>query len=149
MTHSSSSLTPAARLEEEFSGMTQVAFMKDIAESSQLDHVIEKLALIGQKVLHKERLRCSLNATPESMTSALKHTEQFLGSLPGNTSERAAALTTEDFFRDDIGFVTQDKVQMHFELPFQVNFMSRSFKTVPFTHQDFPRFAQFALSMRV
>ena len=139
--HSGSLLTPVARVKEVLQGITQVTFMKDISESPQLDHVIAKLTLIGQQVFRKENMHIWLNASPESMTSALKHTNDFADSLPDSRSSQAFK-KPKITYRTDRTFVTQDKVQMQFELPFQVSFITRSCKMVPFDHPHFMRFAK-------
>ena len=111
--------------------------MKDIAESTNLDDITHKLAAIATHLLSASRMRCSLNAMPQNMADAVTHVDKFIASLPGS-SDYVIVRNIDDFFGEDSGFVTS-KVQTHFELPFQVNYFSRSFKTVPFTHEDFPR----------
>ena len=116
--------------------------MKDISESPQLDHVIEKLTVIGQQVFRKENMHVWLYGSPESMTSALKHTKDFLDSVTDSRFFSQFLKKPKITYRTDRTFVTQDKVQMHFELPFQVSFISRSCKIVPFDHPDFMRLAK-------
>ena len=70
--------------------------MKSIAESSDLSHVTGNLRAIARHVLTRQRMRCSLNATPEAMTQALSETERFIGQLP-QSSASPTALTHDDF----------------------------------------------------
>ena len=67
--------------------------MKDVAESTDLSHMIEKLREIAGHVLTRERMRCSLNATPETMAHALAQTEEFISNLPRPAK---TALTHDD-----------------------------------------------------
>ncbi|WAR10315.1 CYM1-like protein [Mya arenaria] len=76
MTHSASSLNPAAQVNEMFSGVSQVSIMKKIAELED-------------------------NSKTKSFTASSKKTQ--------------------------------------IELPFSVNYMSKSVQTVPYTHEDCPR----------
>lgn len=73
----------------------QVSFMKTIAESAQLDDVIQRLQAIGQHVLNRHKIRCSINATPQTMDQAVKQTEQFVGEL---AQAPPTVLTHDDFF---------------------------------------------------
>ncbi|KAK7507320.1 hypothetical protein BaRGS_00001255 [Batillaria attramentaria] len=130
MTHSASSLTPAAALGEMFGGMSQVSLMKKVAESSDLSEVVKKLQQIASLVLTKDNLRVSVNATPEAMPDAVKQIESFVANLPGQPQKAEAYSQGKE--------TTSTPCAVQFELPFSVNYVGRSFPTVPFTHPDRP-----------
>ncbi|XP_076452447.1 presequence protease, mitochondrial-like isoform X2 [Babylonia areolata] len=130
MSYAASSLSPAAALTELFGGMSQVSLMKKIAETSDLSEVVLKLEEIASLVLNKDNLRVSVNATPESMSDALKQVESFISTLPGEPEGKPIFSAGKAMERSP--GCTQ------FELPFSVNYMSQSVPTVPYTHPDRP-----------
>lgn len=130
MIRSASSLTPAAALGELFGGMSQVSLMKRVAETSDLSDVVKKLQQIASCVLTKENLRMSVNATPEAMADTVKEIEKFVGGLRGKPKQ--ADVYTQ------IKESGCSCCAVQFELPFSVNYVGRSFPTVPFAHPDGP-----------
>ena len=81
--------------------------------------------------------RCSINATPEVIDKALSATDQFLSNLPSSKDKMIGA----DFYKQHSEFEPR-WCQTHFELPFQVNYMSRSIRTAEYTNPDFARYVE-------
>ncbi|XP_072033741.1 presequence protease, mitochondrial-like isoform X2 [Amphiura filiformis] len=132
MKGASSSLTPVARLKQLMGGMTQVTFMKGIAECEDMMETMTKLKQVASHLLNKENMRCAINSSPEFMSSALSELESFLETLPGQAGNNEAM-----FVKQACGFVPSQE-RNHYELPFPVNYMSRGIQAVPYTHPDFP-----------
>ena len=135
MTHSASMLNPTAKQIETLSGITQVSIMKKIAEMEDQSRTIEHLTEIGQEVLNKNNLKLCVNATPQYMPTALKGVENFLESLKSNRKPMAK-LQTDHTTHQNRFEPSSHKTQI--ELPFSVNFMSKSVQGVPYTHADYP-----------
>ncbi|XP_041374420.1 presequence protease, mitochondrial-like isoform X2 [Gigantopelta aegis] len=132
MTHAASCLNAVSHARENFSGISQVSFMKKIAESSDLTELVSHLQEISKHLLNKNRLRLMVNATPEAMDSMLSMVDKFSRDLPGSPAvPDGFQYTQEKSFTP-----TVSKTQ--FELPFSVNYMSKSFPSVPYSHPDFP-----------
>jgi Zn-dependent M16 (insulinase) family peptidase len=64
------------------------------------------------------------------MAEITKHTEDFLRALPGKPHVSGL------FMRDVTNFKPTPS-NVHFECPFQVNFMGKSVRTVPYVHKDY------------
>ncbi|XP_021354129.1 presequence protease, mitochondrial-like isoform X2 [Mizuhopecten yessoensis] len=133
ISHSRAGLTPTGFLQEQFGGMTQVELLNSIVggEQESVFKVVDQMEKIGKCLLNKSNLRVAVNTTPESMGTTLRSVEGFLSSLPGDNS-------SSNFLTKDTEYkVTESQTQ--FERPFSVNYMGKSFLTVPYTHEDFPR----------
>jgi len=123
-----SSLSPTGRLGELFGGITQVEFMKDIAEREDLDEVIEHLMRISMYILNANEMRCSLNATEESMNLAQMGMRGLLSSLTVVGFDDPPLAEHPDFR------AKQKKKFIELDLP--VNYVSRAVRTVPYCHAD-------------
>lgn len=126
-----SSLAPASYLVEQFGGISQVLFMKRLAEMEDLTPVVEKLSTIAVHVLEGTQFRCAVNTSTEGKDMLETALESFCDSLPSSLYEESSHVKNPDY---------QPKgVKTHFEVPFPVNYISKCLPTVPFTHQDFPK----------
>ncbi|XP_070700808.1 presequence protease, mitochondrial [Pempheris klunzingeri] len=143
-------LTPAGDLSETFGGMEQVKFMKRIAEMSDLSQVIRALARIKKHLLNPDNMRCAINTTPQKMSDTSAQLESFLKDIAENRKERKTVRTTiverpldlldvSGPSRKLISELNFQPCQMKtfFQLPFPVNFVSESIRTVPFSHEDY------------
>ncbi|XP_074650710.1 presequence protease, mitochondrial-like isoform X2 [Tubulanus polymorphus] len=129
MSLASGNLTHASHINEQWNGVSQVTLMKDIAKMSDHSEILTKLRNIAELVLHKDGMRCAVNASPDWMESAVLHVEDFIDRFPNLNASR---ILQERIFEPDIK-------NIHIELPFAVNYASQSFRTVPYCHEDFPK----------
>uniref|UniRef100_A0A672P2J5 Peptidase M16C associated domain-containing protein n=1 Tax=Sinocyclocheilus grahami TaxID=75366 RepID=A0A672P2J5_SINGR len=118
MTRAARSLTPTADLQEAFSGMDQVKFMKRIAEMTDLTSVLRKLPRIKRHLLNPENMRCAVNATPQKMSEAAGEVERFIGNIAANRKERKPVRPT--VVEQHSGLIDPECV-----------------RAVPFTHADY------------
>ncbi|XP_026887832.2 presequence protease, mitochondrial isoform X1 [Electrophorus electricus] len=152
MTRAARSLTPTANLQETFSGMTQVTFMKRIAEMTDVTSVLRKLPRIKRHLLNVDNMRCSVNATPQKMADVTVELERFMDNIASTRKERkpvrpviverpldphapAGSVASRKLISEPNFKPCQMKT--YFELPFPVNFASECVRTVPFTHEDY------------
>uniref|UniRef100_A0A673M937 Presequence protease, mitochondrial n=1 Tax=Sinocyclocheilus rhinocerous TaxID=307959 RepID=A0A673M937_9TELE len=159
MTRAARSLTPTADLQEAFSGMDQVKFMKRIAEMTDLTSVLRKLPRIKRHLLNPENMRCAVNATPQKMSEAAGEVERFIGNIAANRKERKPVRPTVVEVRPldpQAGSSASRKLisephfkpcqmKTYFQLPFNVNFVSECVRAVPFTHADYARYNKHTL----
>lgn len=138
MTHSASTLTPLAKWNEVFSGVTQVNMMKQLAEMEDVSEVVQKLQLIAKELLTIKNLRASVNTGAEFMPVTVQKLDQFFKVLPGEFCE-SNILTKEDF--------SPTSTQTHLQMPFTVNYVSKSVPAVHYTHPDSPRLSVLARLM--
>lgn len=153
MARAARTLTPSADLQETFSGMDQVKFMKRMAEMTDLTSVLRKLPRIKRHIFNPVNMRCAVNATPQKIEGAAVEVERFMGNIASHRKERKpvrpvivkrpldlhAASGSAAASRKLVSEVNFKPCQMktYFELPYPVNFVSECVRTVPFTHEDY------------
>ncbi|KAF1384224.1 hypothetical protein PFLUV_G00140490 [Perca fluviatilis] len=150
MTRAGRHLTPAGDLQETFSGMEQVKFMKRIAEMSDLSQVIRTLPRIKKHLLNPYNMRCAVNTTPQKMSDTAAQLESFMKEVADNRKERKPVrsniierpldpLDDSRLSRKLISELNFQPCQMKtfFQLPFPVNFVSESIRAVAFSHEDY------------
>ncbi|XP_040910591.1 presequence protease, mitochondrial isoform X2 [Toxotes jaculatrix] len=150
MTRSGRHLTPAGDLQETFGGMEQVKFMKRIAEMSDLSQVIRTLPRIKKHLLNPDNMRCAVNTTPQKVSDTAAQLETFIKDVSESRKERKPVrpnvverpldpLDNSGLSRKLICEQNFQPCQMKtfFQMPFPVNFVSESIRTVPFSHEDY------------
>ncbi|KAM6920229.1 presequence protease, mitochondrial [Lycodopsis pacificus] len=150
MTHAGRHLTPAGELHETFGGIKQVKFMKRIAEMSDLNKVIRTLPKIKKHILNPDNMRCAINTTPQKMSDTSEQLESFMKDVAVNRKARkpvrANIIKRPLDPLDDSGpsrkLISEQnfkpcQMKTFFQLPFPVNFVSESIRTVPFSHEDY------------
>ncbi|KAL1917801.1 uncharacterized protein VTP21DRAFT_3635 [Calcarisporiella thermophila] len=125
-TYASSTLTPGMHTAELFNGMTQVEFMNRLAAMDDLSEVVEKLKTIATLVLKRHALRVAITCGEESISANEQGLSKFVRSLPEGG---IAANTNETKFTPHFG-------KSVFPMPFSVNYTSKCFRAVPYTHAD-------------
>ncbi|KAK1878827.1 Presequence protease mitochondrial [Dissostichus eleginoides] len=128
MTRACRHLTPSGDLQETFGGMEQVKFMKRIAEM------------------------CAINTTAQKMSDSAAQLESFMKDVSGNRKTRKPVRSHiierpldpqggSGLSRKLISEVNFQPCQMKtfFQMPFPINFISESIRTVPFAHEDYAR----------
>ncbi|GAB1608745.1 presequence protease, mitochondrial-like [Argonauta hians] len=136
-----STLSPLSQWKERFSGVTHVNMMKSLAELTDVDDIVAKLEHIAGLVLNFKNIRVSVNATEEAMSNTVDKLDTFLHPLtPEFTAERVMV--------DDSEFKpSRSQCQTHVELPFSVNYVSKCFPSVRYTHPDSARLTLLAKLM--
>lgn len=124
--YAEASLTPAALLREQTSGLTQVKLTTELAGRDSLQDVVAKLKAIQSLVIgDRQNLRVALNCGAESVSANEETLNRFLVGLPGaiiNGGSSANAVPAR----------TASKA--FFNLPYQVYYASLAMPTVPYTH---------------
>ncbi|EKG14974.1 Peptidase M16 [Macrophomina phaseolina MS6] len=124
-------LTPAARLREQTSGLTQVKLTANLATrpvSESFDDVISKLKTLQALALsNSKNLRIALTCAAESSSSNEEALANFLSSLPANRTEMPTISRLTAFPRNAKSF---------FPLPYQVYYSSLAIPTVPYVSAD-------------
>ncbi|XP_022617554.1 presequence protease, mitochondrial [Seriola dumerili] len=150
MTRAGRHLTPAGDLQESFGGMEQVKFMKRIAEMPDLSQVIRTLPRIKKHLLNPDNMRCAVNTTPQKLSDTAAQLESFIRDVSENRKERKPVrpniterpldpLDDSGPSRKLISELNFQPCQMKtfFQMPFPINFVCESIRTVPFSHEDY------------
>uniref|UniRef100_A0A3B3SHI6 Pitrilysin metalloproteinase 1 n=1 Tax=Paramormyrops kingsleyae TaxID=1676925 RepID=A0A3B3SHI6_9TELE len=130
MTRAGHTLTSAGKLQETFDGMDQV-------RCTRMPTTIKQRMLeIKKYILDQQDMRCALNATPQRMSKMTLHVEEFgLSPSKGQDLRLPARNSSMSLFQEPT--FTPCQMKTYFELPFPVNFIGESVRTVPFTHQGY------------
>ncbi|XP_076602007.1 presequence protease, mitochondrial [Chaetodon auriga] len=160
MTRAGRHLTPAGDLQETFGGMEQVKFMKRIAEMSDLGQVIRTLPRIKKHLLNPDNMRCAVNASPQKMADTAAQLDRFMKDVAENRKERKPVRTNiierpldpQDDSGPSRKLISElnfhpCQMKTFFQMPFPVNFVSESIRTVPFSHEDYARLCILARMM--
>lgn len=129
MLNASSRVCPATYRREQFSGLTSIKKMKEIACCEDLSPVLNDIRDIASRLLHKTRMRCALNISLEQDTIAVHTIEKFISQMKG---------TFEGDVRKCSSIIPPDTASsVHYVLPFAVNYCAKSIQCVPFVDPDF------------
>lgn len=127
MSIASSLVDPVSQQKEIYGGLSFVSKIKEIAQSSKLEDILQHIQSISSHVLRKDKIRCALNMSAES--DAPHRLESFLQSIPGDfisqPGQTSHALNVSGVHK------------VSHVLPFPVNFTAKSVPAVPFLHKDY------------
>ncbi|KAI7860572.1 peptidase M16C associated-domain-containing protein [Circinella umbellata] len=126
-TYAASSLTPGMHNAEILSGMTQVAFMNQLAATEDLSDVVTKLKTIAATVLKQPTLRVAVTCGEDVVSANESALSRFISSLPNDDHVPQQQHSNV--------FVPQ-YAKTFFPLPFSVNFSAKALRGVPYTHAD-------------
>lgn len=121
-------LTPVARLREQWSGLTQVAMIRELAakKPEELQPLSETLSRIADKLFCRARLQTAVTVEKDNFAPFNSALATLIGALP----ETVAAATV-----NAPPFAPQPRRQgFIWSLP--VNYVTRAFRAVPFSHPD-------------
>ena len=128
MKHSSSSLNYYFQQKEFLEGVTQMRAIKQFL-NIPVEELLESIKELSNELLSSHLVRSSLHCQSSSLDANLK----ALSNLFCNVSVPKEQGT---IFLEKAQKPTY--VNTHIEAPFQVNYLARSFLTVPFSHSDYP-----------
>lgn len=130
MTAAGSSTSYALFLKESWSGLSFIHQMKQLSESEDLEATLENLQELGRLLLSRNNMRVSVNTTPDFQSSALSQLEDYLGQINGKCiSTNSSLINIPESF-------TPHTSRVHNVFPFPVNFSSKSYCGVPYSHPD-------------
>lgn len=154
MTRSASTMSPFFALKEEYEGVTQLNFIKNlvniVSSSPQADsdlpfdpekvsQLLDKMKEIATHVLMSNTscIRASLNASSSAMDHALHHLSNFHKEIKDFTSLEIDSRPTSS----SINYISEGDynpvfAKAHLEFPFQVNYIGKAFLTAPFTDPE-------------
>lgn len=134
------SLTPTAALREEWSGMTQTQLIQHVSDLDDLrmTKLAETFKALAAELLVAARATVSVTAEAASHSGMTAPLAGLLGALPDSPAIPVSAPTTFTSCASATGW--------HYNLP--VAYVSRVFRTVPYTHPDAPALMVLAKLLR-
>lgn len=124
---SQSQLSAAARLRQQYSGLDQVMFMKQLVTDAEVDMLVTKMQMLADMLLMKDGMRVALNGTAAGLEAGMTSLDDMLVRCMGEGKED---IQVEPPF-------TPAGALTYVELPLPVHYAGRSVPTVPYTHPDY------------
>lgn len=121
-------INPIDAQRESYGGLQYVSSMKKIAQMEDLSPILKKLEEVGEQILNKNTMKCSLTIT-EDNSKAVKGLESFLNTISGNWNLSNEYKTVEKQDNDVKCF--------HHVLPFSVNYCAKALPGIHYTNKDF------------
>ncbi|KAG8193515.1 hypothetical protein JTE90_003727 [Oedothorax gibbosus] len=130
MRRACATLGPCAHREERAFGLTQIEYMKKLAEMENHKEVLEKLRKLSQVLFNKASLKCALNGTASSLKCGVEGLTKFLNHLESaqHTAKVEPCSSSE---------ISLEAAKTHFVLPLSVNYLGKGIATVPYCHPHF------------
>lgn len=121
-------LSPSACLREQWSGLTLLKLVREITEmdDSGLVEVADKLKQISQIFADKNQITCALTTSGEEFREIDPELASFISSLPDN----------EVLEKGHFPACQRDRGSLGWAASVPVAFVTRCFKTIPYTHAD-------------
>ena len=129
MLSAGANLNAYGAIKERWSGLSYVQFLNELAETQDLNPALENLSKLASILLNKNRLRVSVNVTPDNVQPTLAEMERFLSNVSGTASDYQTHPVGSDKFvsRED---------KLHHVFPFPVNYAAKAVSGVPYNHPD-------------
>lgn len=121
-------LTPAARRRELWGGLAQLEHIKHLAElpQEQLTLTADMLTRLQKQIFARSNMRAALAAEEEQLEPGTGALAAFIAALPADKVRNNTPLSS---------FNPED-VQLGWATSIPVSYVTRSFRTVPYTHTD-------------
>ncbi|PLX93863.1 MAG: peptidase M16 [Desulfuromonas sp.] len=122
-------LTPAGQCREQWSGLTQLKKIKEIAKlsSDELDEIATIMGRIASHLFRTDQVHAAITAEQTHLDTLQSSMTELLHKLPAGDTPPAAAV---------IPSVTPQAVQLGWATSIPVSYVTRVFRTVPFNHPD-------------
>ncbi|KAF5301620.1 hypothetical protein FQA39_LY10667 [Lamprigera yunnana] len=129
-------VSATAYQKELLSGLHHIAFMKSLLKVPNYDTILKDLNNIVKILFDKNKLRCSLNVSPNNKSKIYSTYENFISSLPGNTFGKP----NENTFKTNKNWHPSTSINcQHHILNVPVFYCSKSILTTPYTNSDFAK----------
>lgn len=121
-------LTPAAQRRELWRGLGQLQHIKHLATLSQeeLTHTAELLTRLQQQLFERSNMHAALTAEEQQLDNASNALTSLIQALPEGDIHENTPLE---------GFTPQ-AVQLGWATSIPVSYVTRCFRTIPYTHED-------------
>jgi len=122
-------LTPAGQCREQWSGLTQLKQLKEIAKlkADQLGDLAEKMQQIASQLLHSDSVRAAITAEQGDLEASQQAMQSVLERLPAKDVQETMAVSSS---------FTPQAVQLGWATSIPVSYVTRVFRTVPLVHED-------------
>lgn len=138
--HAASSLSAGAALREEWSGISQLRLIRSYADkpAEELADLSQTLKEVARTLLGRASLNCAITAEKKTMSDSAEPLRRFLGQIPQGRDMGDGAKSSFEPHPISRGLATS--------VP--VSYVSRVFRTVPYTHPDAAAFLVLAKLLR-
>ncbi|KAF1745534.1 hypothetical protein MXB_431, partial [Myxobolus squamalis] len=127
MIAAASSLTYGGQLKEKYNGLSQISFIKRLAETKDIDDIVEKFKLMASFILNSDKMKCAVNTSQDNVIIITNQISQFISLLPTSTSE----LPVPKKF-------SPKSIKKFIKMPFDVNYIGKALPGLCYNHPDHP-----------
>lgn len=133
MKRSASTLSEITSLDEQLSGLSFIARMKDMASKESIDSIASKLQSIAHVALDPYNMKCALNAESDAMQTTSTRLKEFI-----DVVQRIHADKQQPSVGSNDESYEKTKVD-EMKFPFATHYVAKSLVTVPRLHKDFAK----------
>lgn len=150
--HSYASLLGAARLtgrgkvEEIWRGVSQFNFIKSLHELEDLSPVAENLTELGNFIRDASKLKFAVNAEHASFTHAQARVSKLISRFDAVQRPIVATLPHERL-SEEVLAQSKETRNIYFGLQSQVHYVTRTYRSVPYTNEDYTKLDLLGLVM--
>eukprot|EP01134_Creolimax_fragrantissima_P007471 CFRG7471T1 len=134
ITRAAASLSPFDATTELYTGLTQIDFIRKLAEQPEQSQTLSYLRDLASYIFTSSNIRCAINADGNGMDMAHTHLCSLLSTLPTKIPSELHSVATTDVFT--AGAFSGKSGKLYVPLPVNVNFVAKSMRTVPSQHED-------------
>ncbi|KAF6200005.1 hypothetical protein GE061_006304 [Apolygus lucorum] len=127
----SARISPPAERKEQLGGLRFIRKMEELSNKTNLSETLEMMSGISQVILKKRLIRVAINTSVENEEKFLMGVDGFLKAVPGEF-KKSYEITKTNLDDQPVN------INMHVEMPGEVNFTAHCMRTVAYTHVDFP-----------
>jgi len=121
-------LSPASALREQWTGISLLHLIRRLTalDDDSLKAEAEKFGLIATYLINRARMTCAITAEEKTFDTTTPHLESFLAKLPSVANGAAKTTAAQTVTTGRFGWATS--------VP--VSYVTRTFRTIPFSHSD-------------
>jgi Zn-dependent M16 (insulinase) family peptidase len=144
----SAKLTGRGKIEEIWSGVSQFNFIKGLHEMEDLSTVSDRLQELSTFILDPSRVSFAVNAEASSFEKVDSRLSTVLSRFRSANHGAAHSLPHERLLADDpLNDLANDPRHIYFGLQSQVHYVTRTFRSVPYTDPDYTKLDLLSLVM--
>lgn len=139
----SARLTGRGKIDDLLGGVSQYHFLKQLHELDDLTPVSEALAQLSTLLLDSSKIKFAVNS---SVTDSEKRLSTLLSKFNGPQRPLVASLPHERLEADTLSR-WEEKKNVYFGLQSQVHYVTRAYRAVPYSHEDYTKLDLLGLVM--
>ena len=142
----SARLTGRGKIDELLGGVSQYHFLKQLHELEDLSSVTDAFNRLSKLLLDPTKVKFAVNAEEGSFAAAQTRLDSLLAKFNAPSRPMVASLPHERLDGETLSR-WDDKKNIYFGLQSQVHYVTRVYRAVPYTHEDYTKLDLLSLVM--